>query len=665
MTTKRWVQKMCPNNRTRLLLPALLLAILLFLATGCGLRQSQTGSLSSRVVDADGNAVVNAEVFSIFAEREKVLTGLDGGFYLSELPAGLNNIVILHPDFVLEERQIEVKSGDATVVDFIRLDRSNAPNRISNVKVAQVASSTVLISWQTYRSVICSVEYGTSVFYGQNAREQRPAIEHSMTLTGLNPETLYHFRVFYVDDSGKNYFSYDYSFKTDVADRPAIPASLRLLPFESLGIVGMEWAPAVHGLPARGFNVYRQYKGTEWLKLNETPLDGKTLSYTDTTAASGRFCRYAVRAVDGFGAESEQVETELVFLPGVINEDTVLALTDSPVRLYSDIIVAAGATLVVEAGTEVQVSETDAFAAGENEDKIEVIIHGRLEIRGSSEQPVAFAPLNGSGRRDHWAGIKILSSQTGISDISFLHLFGCEDFALDVSALNVRINGLAVAYSRNGLRVTGVRDVLNIGACSFSEIAAIALEMNNCRRVTVEGCSFSDVHTGIVTMTESADDQTIIKNCDIYASETGISGVWGRNRIIGTLVVSRSGTGIVCQDVLHAFDNYIDHVTVDAARGIEIISGTVNVQNNIIVNRLQNGIVGIRNQTGQEPEYQFNDVYGFFTLYQGCSGTLGATAIDPKFVAGNPFDYRLMPDSTLKLQDIHGSELGRYGVSRL
>ena len=50
-----------------LLLPAALLAIFLSLAglTGCGLRQSQTGSLHSRVIDASGNAVVNAEVFSI------------------------------------------------------------------------------------------------------------------------------------------------------------------------------------------------------------------------------------------------------------------------------------------------------------------------------------------------------------------------------------------------------------------------------------------------------------------------------------------------------------------------------------------------------------------------------------------------------------------------
>jgi hypothetical protein len=29
--------------------------------------------LSSRIIDADGNAVVNAVVFSIFAEQEKVL----------------------------------------------------------------------------------------------------------------------------------------------------------------------------------------------------------------------------------------------------------------------------------------------------------------------------------------------------------------------------------------------------------------------------------------------------------------------------------------------------------------------------------------------------------------------------------------------------------------
>lgn len=124
-----------------------------------------------------------------------MLSGLDGSFYLSELPAGLNNIVILHDDFQTETRQIEIKSDDTTVIDLIRLDQSGVTSRISNVRVVGVASTSATISWQTYRSVTCNVDYGTSVYYGSLLREQRPATEHTAVLVGSQPETLYHFRV--------------------------------------------------------------------------------------------------------------------------------------------------------------------------------------------------------------------------------------------------------------------------------------------------------------------------------------------------------------------------------------------------------------------------------------------------------------------------------------
>lgn len=650
-----------------LLLPATLLAIFLSLAglTGCGMRQSQTGSLHSRVIDASGNAVVNAEVFSIFAEREKVFSGLDGGFYLSELPSGINNIVILHPDFAIEERQIEIKSGESTVLDFIRLDKANAPDRISDIKVVKTASTSAEISWNTYKSVICNIEYGTSIFYGSLIREQRPANEHRLVIENLLPETLYHFRVQYLDEKDAIYFSYDYSFKTESADRPSAPASLGIRPFTALGAVEVEWQPAGSGFPAAGYNLYRQVKGGDWLKINENTIDARAVSYFDKAAVTGSFCRYAIKAVNNLGAESEVTVSEMVFVPGVISQTTVLSQADSPVRLYSDLIVAAGANLVIEAGTEILVSETDSLAAGSDEQRVEITVQGRIEINGNAEAPVVFAPLNGSGRRDHWAGIRILSSQTGISDISHTRLFGCNGYALDVSALNMRISNLEISYSQHGLRLDGIREVMTLSSCRFSEIASVALELKNCRRLTVDNGLFSEVHTGIVTSTDKNEDQVIVKDCDIYASSVGIKGTWGRNRVIRTLIVSQEGSGIVCDNILHSYDNYIDHVTIDARNGILVKAGNVTIQNNIIVDRFQKGLVGIENLTLLTPGYGFNNVYGFAENYRGCSGSTGALSIDPKFAAGNPYDYRLLSESTLKLQDIYGSEMGRYGVSRL
>lgn len=648
-------------------LPVLLLALFLFLAilTGCGLRQSQTGSLSSRIIDAEGNAVVNAEVFSIFAEQEKVLTGLDGGFYLSELPAGLNNVVILHPDFALEERQIEIKSDDATVLEYIRLDRANAPHRISNVVVASVASTSATITWQTYRSVICNIDYGVTQLYGNLYREQRASTEHTAVISGLLPETVYHFRIQYLDENVVSHFTYDFPFKTDIADRPAPVSAIKLLPFTSLRVVEVEWVAATSGQAASGFNVFRQEKGGEWTKLNEAPIDAKSRSFADKAVESGSFCRYAVTAVNQLTAESEMLVTEMVFVPGIVNRHVVLTAADSPVKLYSDLVIAAGVSLTAEAGTEFLISETDSFASGLDEQRIEILAHGRIAILGTADAPVVFAPLDGSGRRDHWAGIKIMSSLSGVSEVTHAQLFGCNGFALDVSAISVRISNLEVSHSYHGLLLNGVREVLELDSCSFSEIASVALELKNCRHTIVSNSDFSNVHTGINSTTDKADDQVVIKNCNIYSQNTGIRGLFGRSKIVNVLIVSPDGKGIHCLDALNVRENYIDHVTIDALRGIEISSGIFVVENNIIVNHTLKGITGIGNNTILAPGYNFNNVLGFTVAYTGCTAGTGSLAIDPKFAAGNPYDYHLLAESTLKLQDRYGSEMGRYGVSRL
>lgn len=665
MITKRLEPKMFLTDR-RFLLPALLASFLFMaLMTGCGLRQSQTGSLSSRVVDADGDAVVNAQIYSLFAEKEKVLSGLDGSFYLSELPAGLNNIVILHDNFQTETRQIEIKSDDTTVIDLIRLDQSGVTSRISNVRVVGVASTSATISWQTYRSVTCNVDYGTSVYYGSLLREQRPATEHTAVLAGLQPEALYHFRVQYLDESAASYYSYDYSFKTADADRPQQPAAMRILPFTSAAMAGLEWDAATSGQPASGFIIYRQLKNAAWVRLNETPVDAAARSFIDQAAVSGEFCRYAVVAVNSLGAESEMTVSEMVLVPGVINSHMVIEATDSPVRLSSDLIVAAGTSLTIQAGTEIQIGDSDSLAAGSDEARVEIIVQGRIEIQGTAEAPVVFSPMNGSGKRDHWAGIRILSSLGGVSDLNYTRLFGCNGYALEVNAESVRLNNLSIAYSHHGLLLNGVREVLTLGNCNFSEIASVALDIRNCRRINVENCIFSNVHTGITVKTSKTDDQMIVSNTDIYASNTGIRGSFGRSRILNTLVVCPEGTGIVCENTLSSYDNYIDHVTVDALYGIAVKNGVCKIQNSIVANHNQKGLVGISCGTGLSPEYLYNDVFGFSTAYQGCSGGTGSTSVDPKFAAGNPYDYNLMADSTLNLQDSYGSEMGRYGVSRL
>lgn len=647
-------------------MPAAMLALLLFVAilSGCGLRQSQTGSLSSRLLDADGNAVAGAEVYSIFAEREKVFSGLDGGFYLSELPAGLNNIVITHPDFTLEERQVEISADNATVIDFIKLDRANAPYRITDIAVSVTGSSTAVITWNTYRSVVCQLEYGKTTGYGSVYRENRATTEHSATLSGLSPETLYHFRVWYVDDADVTHYSIDTLFKTGVADRPEKVAAVGLQPFSSLNVVTVEWQAATSGQKPAGYNVYRREKRGEWFKLNDGLLTGTFASFSDKTAVAGTFCQYAVTAVNGFAAESEMVESEMVFIPGVINQSLVISADDSPVKLSSDLIVAAGAHLSVEPGVEFLVSETDAFASGYDESRVEIIVHGRIAVKGSAVAPVVFAPLDGSGRRDHWAGIRILSSYTGVSEISHAQLFGCSGFALEISADRARVNNLSIAYSQHGLLLEGVRETLELDSCSFSEIASVALDVRESRHVIVGNTSFNKVYTAVSASSATADDQIIMRNCDIDCLKAGFKGTYGRIKLKNILIVSPDGTAIHVVKAINNSENYIDHCTLDSLNGIVVDSGKLAIENNIVVNRYKTGIAGITDNSALSPEYSYNDIYGFATVFDGCNAGVGALSVDPDFVGGNPYDYHLKALSPAKKGDQYGVELGRYGASR-
>ncbi|OGK05603.1 MAG: hypothetical protein A2W80_17900 [Candidatus Riflebacteria bacterium GWC2_50_8] len=655
------------TERKNFLPVSVLTAMLLLLAllSGCGLRQSQTGSLSSRVIDADGNAVVNAVVFSIFAEQEKVYSGVDGGFYLSELPAGLNNIVVMHNDFALEERQIEIKSGDATVIESIRLDRANAPHRIFNVQVADVASTSARITWNTYRSVICNVEYGTTMSYGTIYREERPAEQHAVILTDLQPETVYHFRVQYIDDGAISHYSYDFPFQTEDSDRPDTPSAIRLRPLVALGVVEVEWDAASSSSSVQGYNIYRKVNDDEWQRINDSAAGLRERVFADINAESGTFCRYAITAVNSFGAESDKRVSEVVFVPGIINRNVTISVADSPVSIHSDLVIAAGVTFAVEAGSEFLIADTDAFAAGLDEQRVEIQVNGRISLQGTAENPVKFGPLQGSGQRDHWAGIRVLSSMTGVSEINNTQMFGCSGYALKVAADRIQITNLVITHSENGVSLAGLKDTLELQNCSFKEIAGVALKINKCRRVLVYDTEFSQVGMAIENFTDYADDQLMVYNTFIDCLQTGITGTFGKSKIYNVLIVAETGLAVKLEKLLNSRENFIDHCTIDAYNGILVEQGEVTIENNIVINRLQKGSVGINNSSFLAPEYDFNNVYGFNTAYQGCSAGVGAVQTDPKFVGGNPFDYNLAPDSTLRLQDYYGSEMGRYGSSRL
>ena len=654
------------RTKKHLLIPGLLLLVLLLTAllTGCGSRDSNTGSFRSRLIDEKGDAIVNAKCFSLFQEDEVVYSGLDGSFRLSELPAGLNNIIIQHADYALEQYQAEVKSDQETVIDFIKLDKLDASSRISKVKVGTVSSTTAEINWKTYKDLCCNIHYGTTSGYGSYVSEERPTQTHYYLLTGLQPETVYHFKVQYLDEYANSYSSYDYSFRTTSGVAPSKPSSAVLTDMSELGVVNVKWTAPVSTLSVAGYNVYRQVKGGDWVRVNGNVITGAT-SYNDIEAETGVFCRYAVTAVNNQGAESEKIITDLTFIPGVVKNDITIKKSDSPVKLFADLIIPMGVNMKVEAGSEFQISESDSFKAGFDENRVEILVHGSLTVDGTVEEPVIFSPLDGSGKRDHWAGMRILSSITGISAVRNANIFGCSGYAVNINSENCYVSGLNIKHSVGGIRLENVKQRVDVADCRFDDIASVAVSIYKCFHVVLVDSKITNTSIGVENYTDSAFDQTFVRRTDIYANNIGIKGVFGNSTIVNTLIVSPNG--INYQNIIKADGgNVLDHTTIDAKNALIIDAGNINIKNNIFVNTTSSGEIGITYKDDlYYPSYNYNDFYGFRRACEGCYIGTDSIELDPGFVGGSPFSYELNDVSLLRINDEYGLELGRYGVTRL
>jgi len=91
---------------------------------------------------------------------------------------------------------------------------------ISKINIAGYTGETATITWETDEDTMGQVEYGTTDAYGKlAATDGELTTSHSVELTGLQPNTTYHFRVNSTDGSGNEAGSGDQAFTTWVAEK--------------------------------------------------------------------------------------------------------------------------------------------------------------------------------------------------------------------------------------------------------------------------------------------------------------------------------------------------------------------------------------------------------------------------------------------------------------
>jgi hypothetical protein len=113
-------------------------------------------------------------------------------------------------------------SGNASVSN-IRIEVAIAPPVISNVAAGGITGSGATITWNTDFNSDSQVEYGPTTAYGQSTT-LNPALvtSHSQGLSGLNSDTLYHYRVKSKNAPGNLVMSGDFTFRTPDVTPPVI-----------------------------------------------------------------------------------------------------------------------------------------------------------------------------------------------------------------------------------------------------------------------------------------------------------------------------------------------------------------------------------------------------------------------------------------------------------
>lgn len=104
---------------------------------------------------------------------------------------------------------------------FTTATDDGVPPDISDVTAIDITSDGATITWTTDEDSTSQVDYGTTEAYGSSSiLDSNLVQEHSVILTGLDAETLYHYQVKSQDAAGNEATSEDKTFSTTSGEEP-------------------------------------------------------------------------------------------------------------------------------------------------------------------------------------------------------------------------------------------------------------------------------------------------------------------------------------------------------------------------------------------------------------------------------------------------------------
>ena len=124
----------------------------------------------------------------------------------------------LNPGTTYNYRIRSVDLGGSVHVSGNSTFTTTAALSSSNVAASSITTSSAVITWTTNRSSSSQVEYGTTTSYGSTTSlDSTLVVNHSQTLTSLNPGTTYNYRIRSIDAGGTSHVSGNLTFTTTAA----------------------------------------------------------------------------------------------------------------------------------------------------------------------------------------------------------------------------------------------------------------------------------------------------------------------------------------------------------------------------------------------------------------------------------------------------------------
>jgi len=183
--------------------------------------------------------------------------------------------------------------------DTIVLD-TTAPT-ISAVSSSNITDVAATVGWTTSEAATSQVEYGATVAYGQTTAIDNTLVSaHSVVIAGLQPSTLYNYRVRSKDAAGNERIGTNATFTTKTTTDtvpPTVPTGLSATGV-SVSQIDLSWIGSTDNVGVTGYRVFRN--GAQVA----TVTSGN--SYSDTSLTAGTSYSYTVSAQDAANNSSAQ-----------------------------------------------------------------------------------------------------------------------------------------------------------------------------------------------------------------------------------------------------------------------------------------------------------------------------------------------------------------------